>query len=350
MNPPDQSSNGSVPDGRGLVTILAPAFNEAENAAGLVAFFREIRAHRPELDFELIVVDDGSTDGTAGLVTDALQDGDVARVVTLSRNFGSHAAITAGLALSRGDCAITVSTDLQEPMVAIDRFLDAWQAGNEIVWGMRETRAVPPGIGNWMSRTFSKVFHRLSDIPTFPKDGPSQVLLSRTVIDVINEMPERNRNVFGMFAWVGFTQTTISFEQLPRPAGKSKWTNKKKIRLVVDSFVEFSAAPFLIAFLLGLGICTAGFLGGLATLIVALVTLTAPVGWLLVLSAVFFLGGMNLSAIGGFGEYLWRAGDDARGRPVYILRGVYDHGSPAAAHPAAAPGKTAEIAQTGRGA
>lgn len=321
---------------RPLVTILAPAFNEAENAAGLVAFFREIRASRPELDFELIVVDDGSTDGTADLVRQALGDGDVARVASLSRNFGSHAAVTAGLALSRGDCVITVSTDLQEPLEVIGRFIDAWQAGNEIVWGMRRTRAIPRGFANWLSRMFSAVFHRLSDIPTYPKDGPSQVLLSRAVVDVLNGMPERNRNVLGMVAWVGFTQTTIHFEQLPRPAGTSKWTTRKKIKLVVDSFVEFSAAPFLICFLLGLGVSALGFLGGLATLIVALVTLTAPAGWLLVLCAVFLLGGMNLSAIGGFGEYLWRAGDDARRRPVYILRGVHDHGRPGdgATHPA----------------
>jgi polyisoprenyl-phosphate glycosyltransferase len=139
-------------------------------------------------------------------------------------------------------------------------------------------------------------------------------------------MPEANRNVFGIFAWVGFTQTTIRFEQLPRPAGKSKWTNKKKIRLVVDSFVEFSAAPFLIAFLMGLGILGLGLAGLLATLIVALATLSAPVGWLLVLSTVFLLGGLNMATLGGFGEYLWRAGDDARRRPVYILSGVQDIG------------------------
>jgi glycosyltransferase involved in cell wall biosynthesis len=343
VTPPEQSSNGQGPPtgeggpaGRALVTILAPAFNEAENAAGLVSFFREVRAYRPELDFELIVVDDGSTDGTAELISEALGDDDVARVATLSRNFGSHAAVTAGLALSRGDCVITVSADLQEPLEAIDRFIDAWQAGNEIVWGTRETRATPRGFANWLSRTFSKVFHRLSDIPTYPKDGPSQVLLSRPVVDVINEMPERNRNVLGMVAWVGFTQTTIFFEQLPRPAGRSKWTARKKVKLVVDSFVEFSAAPFLICFLLGLGISALGFLGALATLIVALATLSAPAGWVLVLAAVFLLGGMNLSAIGGFGEYLWRAGDDARRRPVYILRGVHDHGMPQVVHKAVA--------------
>lgn len=317
-----------LPARRQLVTILAPAFNEADNAVGLVEFFREIRAYRPDLDFELVLVDDGSVDNTAEIVKGALRDGDVARVATLSRNFGSHAAITAGLALSRGDCAITVSTDLQEPVEAIGRFIDEWQAGNDIVWGLRTTRAVPKGIGNWMSRKFSVVFTKFADGPTFPQEGPSQVLVSRAVIDVVNEMPERNRNVMGMVAWTGFTQTSIYFEQLPRPAGKSKWTNKRKIRLVIDSFVEFSSAPFLITFLMGLGIGMVGLFGALATLIVALVTLSAPSGWLLVLCAVFFFAGLQLSVFGGLGEYTWRAGDDARRRPVFILRAVHDQGAP----------------------
>jgi len=313
---------------RKLVTLIAPAFNEADNVAGLVRFFREIRTAYTHLDFELVVVDDGSTDGTARALLDALDgDADSARVATLSRNFGSHAAITAGLALSRGDCAMTLSADLQEPLEAIGQFLQAWRDGNDVVWGVRATRAVPKGVGNMLSRWFSAVFQRMSSIPTYPQEGPSQILVSRPVIDTVNAMPENNRNVFGIVAWVGFRQTTIRFEQLPRPAGVSKWTTKKKIRLVVDSFVEFSAAPFLFTFLLGLGVIGLGVAGILAALVVALVTLSAPATWAVILGSVFLLGGLNLSALGGFGEYLWRAGDDARRRPVYILSGVTDVGT-----------------------
>jgi dolichol-phosphate mannosyltransferase len=309
-----------------VVTILAPAYNEAENAKGLVGFFREIRESKPEFDFELIVVDDGSQDGTAQLVLDELTDADTARVVTLSRNFGSHAAITAGLEMARGDCVITVSTDLQEPLSAIHDFLNQWRAGADIVWGLRRTRSVPKGMSNLLSRTFSKIFHKLSEIPTYPKDGPSQVLLARQVIDTLNDMPERNRNIFGMVAWVGFTQRTIEFDQLPRPAGKSKWTGKKKIRLLLDSFVEFSPAPFLITAVGGMLIAGIGVLAAIVLTIVGLAA-GASVGWGLVIAAVFFIGGLQLLVIGGFGEYLWRAGDDARRRPIYVLRGVQDRGA-----------------------
>jgi dolichol-phosphate mannosyltransferase len=321
------STGNGAPKSRPLVTLIAPALNEAENAAGLVKFFREIRLAHPSLDFELVVIDDGSTDDTVKQVLGALGDGDTARVASLSRNFGSHAALSAGFALSRGDAALTISTDLQEPLEAIGRYLEAWQAGHDIVWGLRKTRAVPKGFGNFLSRQFSSVFNRMSEIPGYPKQGPSQVLISRRVIDVLNQLPERNRNILGMVAWVGFPQTSIEFEQLPRPAGKSKWTTGKKIRLVVDSFVQFSSAPFLIAFLMGLTICGIGFLLGLGLLIAALVTWSAPVGWALVIACVFLLGGLNLSALGGFGEYLWRAGDDARRRPVYVMQSVHDVGT-----------------------
>lgn len=313
---------------RPLVSIIVPAYDEAGNAAALVEFYRSICAAHPDLAFEMVLVDDGSTDGTADLVLDAVTAGDVVRVVTLSRNFGSHAAISAGLALGRGDCALTMSADLQESLGTISAFLAAWRAGNDVVWGVRATRAVKRGPANWLSRRFSAVFHRMSDIPTYPKEGPSHVLVTRPVIDTITAMPERNRNVLGMIAWAGFRQTTIAFEQLPRPSGQSKWTTTKKVRLVVDSFVEFSSAPFLITLLTGIALGALGVLLGVGLLVAALVTLTAPAGWALVIATVLAVGGLNLVALGGFGEYLWRAGDDARRRPVFVLSGVRDHGDP----------------------
>ncbi|MCP2262302.1 dolichol-phosphate mannosyltransferase [Streptoalloteichus tenebrarius] len=315
-------TNGTAPARRKLVSIVVPAFNEAGNAAGLVDFYRQIRAAYQEFDFELVLVDDGSTDGTADLVVGALRPEDQARVCSFSRNFGSHEALTAGFRLCRGDCALTISADLQESLETVGRFLDEWRAGNEVVWGIRRTRAVPKGVGNMFSQLFSQLFHRLSEIPTYPKEGPSQILLDRIVLDALNRMEERNRNIFGIIAWIGFRQSRVEFEQLPRPSGKSKWTNKKKLKLVVDSFVGFAYSPLRIPAWVGTGVAVVGVLSTLSTLVAALVTWSTPVGWALVASLVTTFGGLNLMVLGIMGEYLWRAGDDARRRPTYVVRSV----------------------------
>ncbi|HEY0641640.1 MAG TPA: glycosyltransferase family 2 protein [Pseudonocardiaceae bacterium] len=329
-----------TPNGhRRLVSIIVPAFNEAGNAAGLVAFFQEIRRTHPELDFELVIVDDGSSDDTAEIMRQSLGAGDVARIASFSRNFGSHAAIAAGLRLARGEAALTISADLQEPMSAITSFLDIWRAGSDVVYGVRAVRADQTAAASRMSRVFSTLFNSMSaEIPTYPKEGPSHILVTRPVIDTINQMPERNRNILAMVAWVGFKQTVFSFEQLPRPAGESKWTTRKKLKLVTDSFVGFSSAPIRLGITSGIVLTLTGAALALGVLLWALFTLSAPSGWGLVGAAVTLFAGLQLGFLGVLGEYLWRAGDDARNRPLYILRGVHDVAAPEAApfEPAAA--------------
>lgn len=282
---------------RPLVTILAPVRDEAEHAVGLVGSFRQVRAVHPDLDFELVVVDDGSVDGTADLVSAALGAGDLARVARLSRHFGRHAAITAGLALCRGDCLLTVGTDLREPLAAVARFLAQWRAGADIVWGVR---------------------------PTHPREKPSQVLVSRPVIDTVNARPERERDVLGDATWAGFTRHTIALDWSLRPARHTR-TSWKKVR----SFVEFCPTPYLVTMLAGLVLSVFGVLAGLTQTVVALTSGAGLTGWHVLPAVLFFLGGLQLGAIGGFGEYLWRIGDDTRQPPVYLLRSVRDVGDPA---------------------
>lgn len=311
---------------RAMLTLVVPAYNERENAGEIVEFVREVRDRHPEYDFELIVVDDGSEDGTHEALAEVLVPSDNATVVRLSRNFGSHAAITAGFAHAKGDAALTLSADRQEPHEAVDDFLTAWESGADIVWGLRITRSVKRGASDWMAQGFSKLYQRNSDVPTYPREGPSQILVTRDVIDALNTMPELNRNVLAMAAWTGFRQEKIFFHQLPRPHGTSKWTTKKKVKLVFDSFVEFSAAPIqwlalsgvilagvgVLALLVGVGL----FIGGLS--IAGATTFLSGV--------VMVVGGMVLFALGVVGEYVWRAGDDARRRPLYLVRSVQKYG------------------------
>lgn len=322
----------TVPPRRPLVSIIVPAYDEAPNVTGTVALFHEIRRSQPDVDFEIVLIDDGSTDNTADLFIAALGEDDVARVASFSRNFGSHAGLSAGFALCRGDCAITLSADLQEPIDVIDRFLNEWRAGHDIVWAIRATRSMPKGLANKLALKFNDFFAKHADLPsTFPKEGPSQMLVSRPALDVVNAMPELNRNILALVAWSGFRQTTVAFEQKPRLANDSKWTTSKKIKLVFDSFVEFSAMPVMLMLVLGTLFTAVGLLVALVMLIIALATLSAPSTLGLIIATVLFVGGVQIGCVGMVGQYVYRAGDDARKRPLYVTRSVRDINPPASA-------------------
>ena len=311
-----------------MLSLIVPAYDEAESVGEIVDFYRSICEAHPGMEFELVVVDDGSTDGTAAAMVASLRDDDRGQVIQLSRNFGAHAAISAGFAHAKGDAALTLSADRQEPLEAIGQFIDAWNDGAEIVWGLRSVRVAKKGMYDAFATGFSRVYQANSDVPTYPKEGPSQIMVTRAVMDVLGAMPELNRNVLAMAAWTGFDQRRIFFEQLPRPHGVSKWTSKKKMKLVVDSFVEFSHAPLQWLAIIGV---VFGLIG-LALLLTALVLVFTPAaagaGTALISGLVLAVGGVNLGAISVLGEYVWRAGDDARRRPVFIVKSVDSIGSP----------------------
>lgn len=314
---------------RELLSLIVPAFNERESVADIIGFYREIRMIHTDLQFELIVVDDGSSDGTAEALEALVTIDDDVRILTLSRNFGSHAAITAGFAYALGEAALTLSADRQEPLESIGAFIDEWRAGGEIVWGLRSVRSTRRGLTESFATAFSRVFQSNSDVPTYPRDGPSQILVGRGVLDTLNAMPELNRNVLAMAAWVGFDQRKIYFQQLPRPHGVSKWTTRKKMKLVVDSFVEFSHAPLEWIAWVGLGVGALGALSLISSLVLVFTPASDGSGVALISGLVLAVGGMNLVALGVLGEYVWRAGDDARGRPVFVVKRVRT-GSPSA--------------------
>jgi glycosyltransferase involved in cell wall biosynthesis len=320
-----------------LLSLVIPAYNEVDSAAEIAEFYRDIRAAHPDMNFELIVVDDGSTDGTREALVETLAGIGSARVVSLSRNFGSHAGISAGFAHATGDAALTLSADRQEPLEAISEFIAAWRDGADIVWGLRAVRATKKGVGESFAKGFSRLYGTHSDVPNYPQEGPSQILASRAALDALNAMPELNRNVLAMAAWVGFEQRKIYFEQLPRPHGVSKWTTKRKMKLVVDSFVEFSHAP--VQWIAWGGLLIGGI--GAVLLLLALVLVFFQgfgAAIALISGLVLAVGGMILVAIGVLGEYVWRAGDDARRRPVYIVKSVSEVPSSVPTHPSSQTG------------
>lgn len=312
----------SANDPRRVVSLLFPAFNEFENVQGMVDFFRQVGDTYPAYLFEMVVVDDGSTDGTARRVWELVRPDEAVQVIRLSRNFGSHAALSAGLAHVSGDAVISLSSDRQEPLEAIGDFLAEWADGADLVWGLRSVRAQQQRVQGSLAETFSKIFQRKSDVPTYPQDGPSQALLSRRVIESLNAMPEVNRNLWALAAWTGFDQRSIRYEQLPRPYGTSKWTFRKKLKLVVDSFVEFSRAPLQWFVWVGGVMLVIGVLLLVVALVAALTAAGTAAAVAAVCGTVAVVGGINLGALGLLAEYVWRVGDDARRRPLYVIESV----------------------------
>lgn len=310
---------------RPLVSLVFPAYNEVENADAMIAFFREVATTYSHYHFEMVVVDDGSDDGTAGRLASLAGPDERVRVISLSRRFGSHAAVSAGLAYVSGDAAITLSADRQEPLEAVGLLLQEWQSGGDIVWGLRSVR-VQEKAGGIFSKIFSTTFHSASELHDYPVEGPSQMLVTRLVIDTLNALPETNRNVLALAAWTGFHQRRVYYEQLPRSHGQSKWTFGMKLKLVFDSFVEFSHAPMTWIATAGATLIGLGLLLMLTSLVLALVGLSGDASTTVICGCVLFVGGLNLAVASLLGEYVWRIGADARHRPVYIVRSLVDAG------------------------
>jgi dolichol-phosphate mannosyltransferase len=313
---------------RSLVSIVVPMYNEIENVEALVERFEHFRELLAGFDLEFVVVDDGSTDGSGEALAKRVvaTPGMNVVLIRLARNFGSHAATTAGLHLAQGDCAIVLGADLQEPAELVEDFLTSWRDGADVVWGVRDTRA-QGGLGTFFSRAFSRWFHRYSEIKTYPVEGPSGVLVSRAVLDRLLELPERNRNVYGLIAWLGFPSQEVRYAQQPRHAGVTKWSRRGLARLAIDSFVQFSSAPLKAATVAGVIVAAIGFAYAIFLALRALFVGSAPEGWTTVTVLVLVLGGLQLLMTGIVGEYLWRTTDEARRRPVYVVRRIERLGS-----------------------
>ena len=308
--------------GRPLISVVVPALDEADNVPGLLDRFAAMAAGHDRYSFELIVVDDGSGDGTAErILTLAPPDGRVT-VIRLSRSFGSHYAISAGLSRCRGDAAVVLGADLQEPPSLVDEFIAGWENGSDVVWGVRRSRVGRSALQELMSRAFSLLFTRYADLENYPPEGPSGVLLDRAVIDEVGKLPERNRNVLALIAWLGFTQTRVLYDQSPRVHGRSRWTRRKMIKLAADSLLQFSSMPLRFCSLAGITVAAAGVLYAILLVIRYFAHVATPSGWPTVLVVVLLLGGTQLTLIGVMGEYLWRAVEETRRRPLYVIRDV----------------------------
>jgi len=303
---------------RALVAIVVPVHNEKDN---LVRFHEEVSAVMRQLgdyDWEFVFVDDGSTDGSFE-VLQTLRDLDPrVAAIRFPRNFGSHVAIAAGIDYSKGDAAVIMAADLQDPPSLIRDFVARWREGFDVVWGARSGRD-DGKVRAWAMNRFYSLVRRIA-IPSYPKGGTgSFCLITKPVMDAFRQMNERNRLTFGLIAWAGFRETQVPYHRPRRLVGASSWTTSRMLKAAVDTFVSFSFLPIRAISYFGLLVSLLSFLFGFYVLVNKLFFGTHVEGWTSVMLAVLLLGGVQLVMIGVLGEYLWRALDEARARPLYII-------------------------------
>jgi dolichol-phosphate mannosyltransferase len=296
------------------LSVITPAFNEAANLPALYERLVAVMA-RLGLDWEWLIVDDHSRDETFTVITQLATRDPRVRGIRFARNAGSHAAITCGLHQVRGDAAVMMAADLQDPPETIEPMLEAWRRGAKVVWA---TRRQQPGDRSHagFAAIYYWIMRHVVGLKDMPARGADFFFLDRVVIDAFRRFPERNVSVFALLTWIGFRQEFIEYDKQPRASGQSGWTLARKIKLVVDSITAFSDLPIRLAMYGGLALMGAGSVILLGSLFL-LPALGA--GLLLVVALILWLGGLQLVALGLVGQYVWRAFDEARQRPAWVI-------------------------------
>ena len=300
------------------VSIVIPVFNEVENVP--ILFDHLTKAlHGLPFNFEILFVDDGSTDGTYLAVKDVQKRDRRIKALSFSRNFGHQAALTAGLQYASGDAVITMDGDLQHPPSLIPTLIEKWREGFEIVYTTRESTADESFFKKMTSRLFYRLINAFSETPVQPFAADFR-LLDRAVVRSLNTLEERDRFLRGLIGWLGFSTVGVPYTADLRAAGKSKYTLGKMMKLALNGIVSFSAAPLHLVTYLGIFSAFLGFLYGIYSLYVRFFTNDTVQGWTSLVIVILFLGGVQLISIGILGEYLIRVYDETKRRPLYIVR------------------------------
>lgn len=271
-------------------------------------------------DYEIVMVDDGSGDDSWDVMNKIRDIDENVKLVKLSRNFGEHAAILAGLSNCTGDCAVTKQADLQEDSELILRMYEKWKEGNKVVLAVREERD-EPALKKFFANMYYAIVRKTID-PNMPKGGCDCYLVDRQAIEVLMRLDERNSSLTLQVLWIGFKSDNVYFHRKDREVGESRWTLSKKIKLVVDSMMSFSYFPIKFMSSVGFVMAVLAFLWIIEVIIEFFVVGTPVRGWSTLMILVLFSAGMILIMLGILGEYLWRTLDATRNRPVFIVDSI----------------------------
>jgi polyisoprenyl-phosphate glycosyltransferase len=312
-----------------LVSVVAPMHDEA---ATVEVFHARVAQALEGREWELVVVDDGSHDGTGEALARLAAEDPRVRVVTLSRSFGHQAALTAGLEHARGDAVVMLDGDLQDPPELIPTMLDRWRDGAEVVYAVRQRREGETPFKLVTARWFYRLFRRLTEVDLVPDSGDFR-LMDRRALDALLALPERNRFLRGMTVWVGFTQTAVPFSREARTAGRTKYTLSRMLHFAFDAITSFSNRPLQWATLLGFVFSIIAFLCIPLTIVARYANIYER-GVPSTIVVVLLLGGIQLITVGIIGEYVGRIYDEVKHRPLYVVRDRINVDAPAEREPA----------------
>ncbi|MGD0289855.1 MAG: glycosyltransferase family 2 protein [Candidatus Binataceae bacterium] len=303
------------------ISIVVPVHNEA---AGIEAFFAQLLPvlERLGTTWEVICVNDGSTDATLDLLLEFYRRTPAIKVINLSRNFGKDVALSAGFDFAGGAAVIPIDADLQDPPELIAQMIAKWREGFDIVVATRARRYGDSWLKRTTARYFYEIFDRITDIP-IPHDTGDYRLIDRRVVNVLVQLPERTRFMKGLFAWVGFKQAAITFDRNPRHAGDSNWNYWRLWNFALDAVTSFSSLPLKIWSYLGLAISLFAFLFAIFLAGLKIFRGIDLPGYASLMVAVLFFGGVQLISLGIIGEYLARMYSEVKGRPLYLVRDLW---------------------------
>lgn len=318
---PAEGEAGMGPAHRPEISIVIPAFNEDENILALTGAL--VPMLEPLGTFEILFVDDGSTDGTLDEIRRTHSQDARIRYIALSRNFGHQTALRAGLSRSRGECVISMDADLQHPVELIEEMIRRWRSGYDVVYTIREDDASTPALKRTTSALFYRLLNALSGVRVEAGTADFR-LLDRRVVDVLNRLEEQPFFLRGLVPWLGFRQIAIRYAPGERRNGESKYTLRKMIGLATDGITSFSVKPLLVSGAFGAMVGAVALAYSLYALYTRFFTATAVPGWASVLVAVLWLGSMQLFVLGVIGQYLGKLFIQSKQRPPFVVKDASD--------------------------
>jgi len=304
------------------VSIVVPVYHNAASLPDLLEELRALASRNTDEQFEFVFVDDGSTDDSFAVLQRLATNDPRVRVVKLSRNFGSNAAIVAGLSVARGDAVGVIAADLQDPPSKFDEMLGLWRRGSKVVVAARNDRDDP-----FTTTLFADVFYRLFRryaLPKMPRRGFDFFLIDRRVVELITGIQENNVYLMGLILWLGFEPAVVTYDRAARKAayGRSRWTIRKKIKYFIDAFVAFSNVPVRAASVLGVILSVLGLAYAALIIGLRLFSNIDVAGWSSLMVVILIVSGAQLLMLGVIGEYLWRVLEETRKRPRAIIEEI----------------------------